>query len=196
MEIFNILKNKASRSILLFSAIKKKAKIWHFRELFNFYPVFDNYEIRTMANFENPNGKSLDLHLIWFMLKNCSRAQEVYSGHFQNTPNIKTFFGYAVKGVRKFRVTNFASWYTSVTWFSAKMTELSFLAYKGCFFFQQKYLKYVSRYAWGESFSAKIESIAYLYIFEKWNRFYKCIKNQQKLKIFSHFDTCTKIVVF
>ena len=30
---------------------------------------------------------------------------------------------------------------------SAKMTKISFLAYKGCLFFQQKYLKYVSRLA-------------------------------------------------
>ena len=30
---------------------------------------------------------------------------------------------------------------------SAKMTKISFLAYKGCLFFQQKYLKYVSRHA-------------------------------------------------
>ena len=29
-----------------------------------FYPILDYYEIRTRTNFENPNGESLDLHLI------------------------------------------------------------------------------------------------------------------------------------
>ena len=48
---------------LWISAIKKMTKIWHF-------PILDYYKIRTRANFENPNGKSLDLHLImWFALK-------------------------------------------------------------------------------------------------------------------------------
>ena len=68
--IFKILKNKASRSIFWISAIKKMAKIWHFCEFFHFYPTLDYHKIRTRTNFENPNGKNLDLHLImWFMLK-------------------------------------------------------------------------------------------------------------------------------
>ena len=70
MEIFQILKNKASRSIFWISAIKKMAKIWHFCEFFHFYPTLDYHKIRTRTNFENPNGKNLDLHLImWFALK-------------------------------------------------------------------------------------------------------------------------------
>ena len=37
----------------------------HFRAIFSFYPTLD-YKIKTRANFENSNGKSLDLnvHLI------------------------------------------------------------------------------------------------------------------------------------
>ena len=31
---------------------------------FNFYPILDYYKIRTRANFENPNEKSSDLHLL------------------------------------------------------------------------------------------------------------------------------------
>ena len=38
--IFKILKNKACRSIIWNSAITKMAKIWRFRELFNFYLSF------------------------------------------------------------------------------------------------------------------------------------------------------------
>ena len=45
-------------------AIKKMTKIWHFRELFNFYSILDHYKVRTRTNFENSNGKSLDLHLL------------------------------------------------------------------------------------------------------------------------------------
>ena len=70
MGIFQILKNKASRSIFWISAIKKTEKIWHFCEFFHFYPTLDYHKIRTRTNFENPNGKNLDLHLImWFTLK-------------------------------------------------------------------------------------------------------------------------------
>ena len=49
----------SSCSILCYSC-----KIWHSRELFNFYPILGYYKIRTRTNFENPNGKSLDLHLM------------------------------------------------------------------------------------------------------------------------------------
>ena len=46
------------------------AKIWHFSEFFHFYPTLDYYKIRTRTDFENPNRKRLDLHLImWFTLK-------------------------------------------------------------------------------------------------------------------------------
>ena len=68
--IFQILKNKASRSIFWISAIKKTEKIWHFCDFFHFYPTLDYHKIRTRTNFENPNGKNLDLHLImWYTLK-------------------------------------------------------------------------------------------------------------------------------
>ena len=70
MGIFQILKNKVSRSIFWIWAIKKTEKIWHFCEFFHFYPTLDYHKIRTRTNFENPNGKNLDLHLImWFTLK-------------------------------------------------------------------------------------------------------------------------------
>ena len=73
------------------------AKIWHLRDFFNFYLILDYYNIRTKTNFENLNGRSLDLHVIMlFMLKRIVLIlNRFYRGHFQNTPNIKTFFGYA-----------------------------------------------------------------------------------------------------
>ena len=33
-------------------------------EIFHFYPILDYYRIRTRENVENPDDKSLDLHLI------------------------------------------------------------------------------------------------------------------------------------
>ena len=47
-----------------------------FRDFFfNFYLILDYYKIRTRVNFESPNRKSLDLHLIMrFMPK------ELFSG--------------------------------------------------------------------------------------------------------------------
>ena len=39
------------------------AKHWHFCEFFSFYPTLDYHKIKTRANFKNPNGKSLNLHL-------------------------------------------------------------------------------------------------------------------------------------
>ena len=62
--ILKILKNKASKVNFLHSAIKKMVKIWHYCEFFHFYPTLDCHKIRTRTDFENPNGKSLDLHLI------------------------------------------------------------------------------------------------------------------------------------
>ena len=35
-----------------------------FLRIFQFSLILDHYKIRTKTNFENPNGKSLDLHLI------------------------------------------------------------------------------------------------------------------------------------
>ena len=61
---FKILKNNAFRSIFLISVISKTAKNWHFCQIFSFYPILDYHEIKTWISFENPNGKSLDLHLI------------------------------------------------------------------------------------------------------------------------------------
>ena len=68
-----------------------------FSWIFHFYPILDYYKIRTTINFGNPNGKSLDLHLtMWFMPKEMFPGlNRFYRGHFQNTQNIKTFFGYA-----------------------------------------------------------------------------------------------------
>ena len=64
MGIFKILKNRASRSIFGISAIKKMAKILHFCKFFHFDLNLDYHKIKTRTNFENPNSKSLDLHLI------------------------------------------------------------------------------------------------------------------------------------
>ena len=41
----------------------KMVKIWHFREIFDFYPILDCDTVRTSTDVENPNRKSLDLHL-------------------------------------------------------------------------------------------------------------------------------------
>ena len=35
-----------------------------FSRIFHVYPILDYYKIRTRTNFENPDGKSLDLHII------------------------------------------------------------------------------------------------------------------------------------
>ena len=35
-----------------------------FSELFKLYPILDYSKIRIRTNFEDPNGKSLDLHII------------------------------------------------------------------------------------------------------------------------------------
>ena len=45
----------------------KIVRIWHFSGFFHFSPILDYYKIRTRTNFENLNGKSLDLHLVMFL---------------------------------------------------------------------------------------------------------------------------------
>ena len=35
-----------------------------FSRNFHFYPILDYYVIRTRTNFENPNGRSLDVRII------------------------------------------------------------------------------------------------------------------------------------
>ena len=86
-------KNKASRSILLILAITKMVKIWHFRELFNFYPILGYYKIITRKNFENPEGKSLKIHLkIQFILKNCSRVKRVLQWPFPKSTKHQNIF--------------------------------------------------------------------------------------------------------
>ena len=51
-------------SDFLISMITKIAKNWYFREILSLYPILDDHKIKTRANFENPKGKSLDLHLM------------------------------------------------------------------------------------------------------------------------------------
>ena len=75
----------------------KMARIRHFCELFHFYPILDCYKIRARTNFENPND---DCSESAFNNVICAKRivpglNRFYSGHFQNAPNIKTFFGYA-----------------------------------------------------------------------------------------------------
>ena len=73
------------------------AKIWPFRDFFNFYLILDYYKIRTKTNFENPNGKSLDLHLIMrFMPKQLLSGSTDFTEAIFKIPQIsKPFFGYA-----------------------------------------------------------------------------------------------------
>ena len=91
--IFKILKNKASRSICWISAIKEMAKIWHFCEFFHFYPTLDHHKIRTRTDFENPNSKSLDLHLIfWSALKQLFPASTDFTEVIFKIPQISKHF--------------------------------------------------------------------------------------------------------
>ena len=93
MGIFKILEIKTFRSILWISAIKKMARIWHFHEFFHFYPMLDYNKIRTRTNFKNPNGKSLDLHLImWFMLKELFQDSTNFTVAICNIPQLSKNF--------------------------------------------------------------------------------------------------------
>ena len=47
-----------------FSNHKNGGEKWHILENFNFYTILDYCKIRTRTNFENRNGRSLDLHLL------------------------------------------------------------------------------------------------------------------------------------
>ena len=62
MRIFKIQKNKASKSILFLN--QENGENLAFSQTFQFYPSLDYHKIRTRTNFENPNAKSLDLHLV------------------------------------------------------------------------------------------------------------------------------------
>ena len=70
-------------------------KICHFREFFHFYPVLDYYKIRTRTNLENPNGKSFRSasNNVIYSERIFLELNRFHGSHFQNTPNIKTFFG-------------------------------------------------------------------------------------------------------
>ena len=70
----------------------KMAKIWQFCKSFDFYPILDCHKIRTKTSFENPSGKS---YRVIYPKNIAPRSNRFYSGHFQDTLNIKTFFGYA-----------------------------------------------------------------------------------------------------
>ena len=86
-------KPKASRSILWISAMTKMTRIRHFRKLFNFNPILDYYRIRLRTNFENPNGKSSDLHLImWFILRKLFWVKIDFTGAIFKIPQISKHF--------------------------------------------------------------------------------------------------------
>ena len=69
------------------------AKIWHFCEFSHFYPTLDYHKIRTRTNFENPNGKSLDLHLIMcFMLKELFSGSTDFTEAIFKIPQISKHF--------------------------------------------------------------------------------------------------------
>ena len=68
-------------------------RIWHFREFFHFYPILDYYKIRTRTNFENPKGRSLDLHLMmWFMLKELFQGSTDFTVGILKIPQISKHF--------------------------------------------------------------------------------------------------------
>ena len=81
---------------------------------------------------------------------------------------------------------------------SAKMTKISFLAYKGCLFFSAKISKICLQACLRGVFFCKnrVYYIPLFFFLRSVNRFYKFSNNQQKLQIFSHFYTGTKIVIF
>ena len=67
------------------------ARIWHF--FFHFYPILDYYKIRTRTNFENPNCKSLDLHLIMrFTLKKLFPGSTDFTGVIFKIPQYQNIF--------------------------------------------------------------------------------------------------------
>ena len=77
----------------------KMARIWHFREFFHFCPNLDHYKIRTRANFQNFNGKSLDLHLItWIMLKELFPGSTDFTETIFNTPQLSKHFSAILAG--------------------------------------------------------------------------------------------------
>ena len=117
--IFKILKNKASRSIFWISAIKKMAKIWNFCEFFHFYPTLDYHKIRTRTNFENPNGKNLDLHLImWLMLKKLFWGSTDFTEDISKIPQISKHFSAMLIHCKTVKVSQndqiqMQTWFTS-----------------------------------------------------------------------------------
>ena len=69
------------------------AKIWHFCEFFHFYSILNYHEIRTRTNFEIPNCKSLDLHLImWFSLKQLFPGSTYFAEAIFKIPQISKHF--------------------------------------------------------------------------------------------------------
>ena len=91
--IFEILRSKVSRSCLWILAITKMAKNWHFCNLFNFYPILDYYKIKPKTNVENPDGKSLDLHLMmWFIRKKLFLGSTVFTVAIFKIPQISKHF--------------------------------------------------------------------------------------------------------
>ena len=77
------------------------AKFWHFRDFFNFYLILDYYKIRTRTDFENPNGKSLDLHLIMqFMLKELLSGSPDFTEAIFKIPQISKHFAAMLSHLR------------------------------------------------------------------------------------------------
>ena len=69
------------------------AKIWHFCEFFHFYPTLDYYKMRTRTDFENPNGKSVDLHLTMrFMQKQLFLGSTDFTEAIFKIPQISKHF--------------------------------------------------------------------------------------------------------
>ena len=92
-------------------------KNWHFCEIFSLYPILDHHKIETRANFENPNGNSLDLHLImWFIIKklNCYQVKQILQWPFSKYPQNRNIFRLC-KSLIRFHMKTFGKWRVLIT---------------------------------------------------------------------------------
>ena len=98
MGIFKILKIKLPGQFYEFQQSRIWRKFGNFVIFFNFYLILDYYKIRTRTNFENPDGKSLDLRLIMqFMLRELFSDSTDFTEAIFKIPQIsKHFFGCAL----------------------------------------------------------------------------------------------------
>ena len=102
-------------SMFWISAIKKTEKIWHFCEFFHYYPTLDYHKIRTRTNFENSNGKNLDLHLImWFTVKELLPDSTDFTEAIFKMPQISKHFSAMLPSWLLRKLTNQITWQTTL----------------------------------------------------------------------------------